>query len=93
MRLKPEKIEHLAEVVFEALAANKELELAEGRDRIVGTIRRMITEDLKAEDEIGEEAHRLLGPHKDEIQRKGASYEKLLLKAKQKIAQERKMVL
>lgn len=93
MRLKPEKIEHLANVIFESLASNSELTLTEGKDKIVGTIRKVITDDMKAEDEIEVAAHKLLEEHKEQIQRQGASYEKLLLKAKQKIAQERKMVL
>jgi hypothetical protein len=93
MRLKPEKIEHLANIIFDSLAANKEITLSEGRDKIVGTIRRLITEDMLAEDEIEEAARALLEEHKDQISRQGASYEKLFNKAKQKIALERKMVL
>jgi len=93
MRLKPEKIEHLAGIIFEALAAQRELELAEGRDKITALIRKAIADDFKAEDEIEVEAHRLLEAFKDDIQRKGASYEKLFNKAKQKLARERKMVL
>ena len=93
MRLNPAKIDRLSEVVFESLAAHPEITIQEGRDMIVGLIRRVITEDLMAEDEIEEAAHLLLEPHREEIQRKGASYDKLLRKAKQKVAQERKMVL
>ena len=93
MRLKPEKIEHLANVIYESLASRSELTLTEHKDKIAGTIRRVVMEDMKAEDEIEEEAHRLLKEHKEQIQRQGASYEKILLKAKQKIARERKMVL
>jgi hypothetical protein len=93
MRLKPEKIEELAGLVHEALAANPELKLQESREKIVHLIRLAIQEDLMAEDAIEEEARRLLGEHMDEIQRKGMSFDMMLLKAKQRIAQERKMVL
>jgi hypothetical protein len=93
MRLKPERIETLSNLIYEALAANAEITVNEGREKIVGLVRRIITEDLTAEDEIEEEARRLLEQHKTEIQRKGASYEKLFHKAKQKLALERKMVI
>ena len=93
MRLKPEKIEHLAGIIYEVLAANPEITLAEERDRIVGTIKRILTEDMQAEDAIEVEAHKLLEQYQSEINRKGASYEKLFQRAKQKIAQERKMVI
>ena len=93
MRLSPQKIEHLTNEIFEALAGNQEVTLEQGRDAVVTLMRKVIMEDLAAEDEIETEARRLLEEHMDEIQRKGASYEKLLRKAKQKLAQERKMVL
>ena len=93
MRLKPEKIEHLAECIYEALAANKDITLEDSRARIVGLIREVVTSDLKSEDELEEEARKLLEEHREEIQRTGASFEKLVLKTKQKLAQERKMVL
>lgn len=93
MRLKPEKIEQLAGVVFDSLAANPEVTLTEGRDKVVGLIKRIITEDMLAEDEIEKDAHKLLEQFQSEITRKGASYDKLFQKAKQKLAQERKMVI
>lgn len=93
MRLAPKKIDVLAELIFEALASNEQVELQEGRDRTVGLIRQIITDDLRMEEELEEEARRMLEAHSDEIQRSGASMEKLVLKTKQKLAQERKMVL
>lgn len=93
MRLKPEKIEYMAGMIYETLAANKEIEICESREMVIGLIKRVLTEDMKAEDEIEEEAHQRLAPIKEEILRKGVSYDVIFHKAKQKIAQERKMVL
>lgn len=93
MRLKPEKIEQLASIIVDTLAANPEVTLGEDRGKIAGLIKRVITEDMQAEDEIEAEARKLLEQYMDEIRHKGASYDKLFQKAKQKIAQERKMVL
>lgn len=93
MRLRPEKIEVLAEQVYAALAANKDSGVSAERAAVTAVIRRVITEDLKAEDEIEEQARALLDEHMSEIQRKGISFEKILLKTKQQLARERKMVL
>ena len=93
MRLKPAKIDHLANKIFDSLAENEELKLVEGRDKFLILIRQVIADDLKAEDDIEEEARRMLDEHIDQIRSKGVSYEQLLLKAKRKLAQERKIVL
>ena len=60
MRLRPEKIEHLAQVVVESLTQYPEVTLQESRDHLVGLVKRVITEDLRLEDEIEEEARRVL---------------------------------
>lgn len=93
MRLRPEKIEVLAEKIYETLAANKDAAVSADRATITAAIRRVINDDLKAEDEIEEQARALLEEHMTEIQRKGISFEKILMKTKQQIARERKMVL
>lgn len=93
MRLRPEKIEVLADQIYESLAANKEAGVSADKATITAAIRRVITEDMKAEDEIEEQARALLEEHMNEIQRKGISFDKILLKTKQQIARERKMVL
>lgn len=93
MRLKPEKIDHLAQVIYKSLAANSELTLHESESAIVLLIKQIITQDMQMEDEIEEEARRLLDEKLSEFQLRNVSVDKLLLKMKQKLAQERKMVL
>lgn len=93
MRLKPEKIEVLAEQIYDVLAANKDAGMSAERATVTAAIRRIITEDMKAEDEIEEQARALLEEHMDEIQRKGIAFDKILLKTKQQLARDRKMVL
>jgi hypothetical protein len=93
MRLSPKKIESLARAVCRSLEENPDVELAESADRLFVLVRQVITEDMRLEEEIEEEARRLLEVHKGEIDRKGASFDSLLRKAKAKLAQERKMVL
>lgn len=93
MRLKPEKIQVLADQIYDTLAANKDANVSAERNEVVGLIKRVITDDLKAEDELEEAARALLEQHMNEIQRKGMSFDKMLLKTKQQLARDRKMVL
>ena len=93
MRLRPEKIDHLAKVITASLGASPEIKLNETPDHLIALIRLVITDDMKAEDAIEDEARKLLDQHKVEIERKGAQYDKLLQKAKAQLAKDRKMVL
>jgi hypothetical protein len=93
MRLKPEKIDRLAKSIFHFLAAQKEVELDPDQNKIVGVIRKAISDDLIEEEEIEHEARKKLEAHAQEIQRSGANYEKLLQKAMQEVARKRKFSL
>jgi hypothetical protein len=93
MRLRSEKIDHLAKVITASLGTSPEIKLNETPEHVIGLIRQIITEDMKAEDAIEEDARKLLDQHKAEIERKGAQYDKLLQKAKAQLAKDRKMVL
>ena len=93
MRLKPEKIEQLTELIYDHLATIDEVALHGERSEIVFLIRNVITEDLQAEDDIEAEARRLLEEHEDDLRRVGASWDQMLRKTKQKIARDRGVVL
>ena len=93
MRLKPEKIELLAQLVYQALQSNDEVELTEPRERVVQLIKQVITDDLKAEDEIEAEARERLAEHQRKIEFSSMNYDSLLQKTMAVIAKERKMVL
>ena len=93
MRLKPEKIERLARAIYESLAKNKDVTLDPEKEKVVGLIIKMITDDMKEEQDIEREARERLDEHAGEIQRSGVSYDKVLQKAVQKVAQERKFHL
>ena len=93
MRLKSEKIEQLAGVIVKALEANGEVTLGESPEDVTRLIQQVIAEDMQLEDEIEEEARRVLDEHVNMIQRKGVSYDSMLRKVKKRIARERKIVL
>ena len=93
MRLRPEKIQLLAEQIHAALARNPELTLEGEPGAIIGLIRRIITEDLQTEEDLEEEARRLLEQHRDHMAIRGIAFDKMLLKTKQKLARDRRFVL
>ena len=89
MRLKPEKIDRLSVAIHRFLVAQGEIEVDPDKDKVVGVIRKAITDDLLLEAEIEKDAREMLEEHMGEIQRSGANYEKLLQKAIQKVACKR----
>ena len=93
MRLKPEKIDNLAQKVTAALRNHKRAELKVAPDQIEGAIRRLITDDLKREMALEKEAEEILRQHKMAIDRQNMSYNTLLEKTKKELARQRKITL
>ena len=93
MRLRPEKIESLANKIASALQAHKRAELLVPEDQIAGTARRLITEDLKREVQLEKEAEEILRQHQMAINRQNMSYNTLLDRTKRELARQRKIVL
>lgn len=93
MRLRPEKIESLAAKVTAALQSHKRAEVLGAPDQITGTVRRIITEDLKQEVQLEKEAEEILRQHQMAIGRQNLSYNTLLDRTKKELARQRKIVL
>ena len=93
MRLKPEKIAQLAELIYDTLAKNEGLKLEGKREDVTYVIRDVIITDLKTEDEIEAEAKAILEKHENEIRRGNVNYEQIFRKTKDKLARDRGMVL
>jgi hypothetical protein len=93
MRLSPRKIESLATAIHRALAANPQVQLQAPPDQVTRLIRQIIADDMKIEEEIEQEAKRLLEENLTEMQRATAPMDALLRKTKAKLARDRKFVL
>ena len=93
MRLKPEKIEQLVELIYTTLEGIDDIRINAEKATILAEIKRVITEDLLEEDKIEEEARKLLDEHADDIRRYGASYGQMLRKTVKKLARDRGMIL
>lgn len=93
MRLHPEKVRQLADLVVRSLEANAEVELKAAPDELRATIAKIITEDLQEEEKIEAAARVKLEEHRDQIKRTGANYDEMLRKMIRKEAQERGFTL
>lgn len=93
MRLRPEKIEILAKKAVESVSKMQKVKLLVPEDQLVGTIRRVITEDLKREDDLEKEAEGILRQHRLAIDRQNMSYSALLARTKQELARKNKIIL
>ena len=93
MRLRPEKIEQLAELVYSTLGANSQIKLNGAKEDVVFLIRKVITEDLEAEDQIEAEAQKILEDHADDMRRMGVNHAQMLQKTMKKLARDCGMVL
>lgn len=93
MRLKPEKIEDLAQKVVHELKEHSEIAFRSDEDAIFHEIRTVIENDIVREDKLEEEARKLLDQHMNRIRRKNVNYANLVRKAKQQLAKDRGLKL
>jgi hypothetical protein len=95
MRLSPDKVGQVAEVVVDALVAKGAVTLHRpgkaGRAALVATIRDLINADLRLEEEIDAEAERILASYKRQIV--GTERDILFRKTKEEIAARRGYIL
>ncbi len=91
MRLTPEKIGRIAEVIVDALLEREALVLRRpgrsGRAALVAAIRDLIVSDLRLEEEIDAEAERVLASYRRQIV--GTERDILFRKIKEEIAARR----
>jgi hypothetical protein len=95
MRLSPDKVGRLAEVIVDALVEKEALLLRRpgkaGRAAIVAVVRDLITADLRIEEGIDAEAERVLASYKRQIV--GTERDILFRKTKEEIAARKGYVL
>lgn len=92
MRLKPEKIEDLAAKVLMGLKENPDVLIRGKEADIQHEVKSVIVMDLRREDEIEEEARKILQQYMKRIYRDDISFTELLRKAKKQIGRERGLI-
>jgi uncharacterized protein len=93
LRLTPEKIRQLADLVARSLEENPEIDVKAKPEELRSVIAGIITDDLKEEESIEAEARKKLEIHREQIKRTGANFDEMLRKMIRKEAQERGFTL
>jgi len=92
MKFSQERIDNIAEKVYKHISLQENVKLDE-KEKILFAIKNVIEEDLREEEDIEEEARRILENNKRSIDMRNVSYSELFKRSKEIIAKERKMIL
>jgi hypothetical protein len=93
MRLSENKVDYLCHKIYQSLAKSDLCLWDRAEGPAVEAMKKIFFDDLHAEEDLEEEAHRILEEHMDEIRLKGADYHTMFKKSKALLARKRKMVL
>ena len=93
MRLSEEKIVNISEEVVEELVTLKIVELKKSKGLFINEVIKVVKEDLQIEEEIDEEAKKVLETYSRKIVEGSPEWRILFQKTKEKIAQERNYIL
>jgi hypothetical protein len=93
MRLKPEKIEDLAQKVVQELKKHDDVAFRSDEDVVFHEIKDVIQKDLQREEDLEEEVREILQQHMKRIYRDDISFSDLVRKAKKQMARKRGLVL
>lgn len=94
MRLSEKKIEYLAKKITEELRNNSQMvQFLVSDKNIESVIYSIILKDMQREEQLEEEARKLLQSHSKLIEQEGADYKKLLEKTKILLAKKKGIVL
>ncbi len=93
MRMREEKIDYLSRRILQVLRDNSNVSFEKKDIRIFLEIKRVITQDLKREEEIDEEVRELLEKYRERISNKDMDYQFLFRRAKSQLMKERGLVM
>lgn len=93
MRLKREHIQRLSELILRRLKSEKMLVMRVSEDKVLEGINKAITADLRAEDDLEEQAKDLLEKFRPQIRSGEMDERQALFLIKKQLAKEKKMVL
>ncbi len=92
MRLSKNQIAHLAMTIVRQLEEEGKI-IVEDEHRLIEEVEEIITEEFRKEDEIEEEAKKLLQNYIEDIRRSRIEYNEVLKMAKRKLAKKKGVVL
>jgi hypothetical protein len=92
MRLSDDRIQSLSSQIAEHLVSEKLIRFRGLRTRLVTIIARVITNDLKIEDEINAEVERMIESMQRKVPRGSAEWNSIFFQKKEELAQRRNYI-
>ncbi len=92
MRIREEKLAHWAEAIVRRIEKSENVEIKE-KENLENRIKTTITRNFQLEDEIEEEARRIMQEHAKEIAREGVEYSAFFNKVKRQLMKEKGVVI
>jgi len=93
MRLSDDRIQYLADQMADHLTHNKLIRFTGMRTSLVTVIARVITNDLKIEDEINAEVERMIESMQRKIPRGSAEWTSIFFQKKEELARRRNYII
>jgi hypothetical protein len=92
MRLSPDEIEFLARKIVKTLTSEERLQV-DDETRVVDGIARVITDELRVEDQLNDEVREVLAQHMSQIERSDITYSEMFKKVKRELAKQKGIIL
>jgi len=93
MRLGDDRIQHISGQIADQLTREKMIEFDGLRTSLVTAIARVITNDLKIEDEINAEVERMIESMRRKIPRGSAEWTSIFFQKKEELARRRNYII
>jgi hypothetical protein len=92
MRIKEEKIAYWAKIIAQKIEKSENV-VVKDEENLEGKIKDTITRNFQLEDEIEEEARRIMQEHAKEIAREGVDYSTFFNRVKRQLMKEKGVVM
>lgn len=93
VRLKPEKVEDLCRQIVAALKSDARVKMPAPAEQVELAIRKILLDDLQAEDDLMQEVDRILQAHRGQIAGKNIDVQIMRRKVRDQLMRQRKIVL
>jgi len=92
MRLSPDEIEFLSRKIVKTLTADGRLQV-DDEPKVLEGIARVITDELRVEDQLNDEVREVLAQHMSSMERSDITYSEMFKKVKRELAKQKGIVL
>jgi len=92
MRLSPDEVEFISRKIVKSLTAEERLQV-DDEPKVIEGIARVITDELRVEDQLNDEVREVLAQHMSQMERSDITYSEMFKKVKRELAKQKGIVL